>query len=522
MNWPLIAAKCIACSKRSRELFPDPSWLGTGKQPRVCGICRDRLHSEIRAREIEKSELRAREIERLELRKREIDKLVAAVSGGDLEAVRLLAANMNKRAMYEGVKAAAEVNSLDALKILLEFGAAVNSEDGKDSDKYLNPVSRAVLHRNAAMTDLLLRSGAIVELCDDISPLHWAAAIGEISLARLLLSAGANPNIISPRNFNLTPCHFAAVGIGDQSQVLKLLSEAGADLNARLCATNYKFLEDMFAQYAPQRKLLLNKLEDNHYVIFGYHEHPEYKLPGSSIHIPAERSMAKVIPEMTSLHLAILFGCEESVRTLLSLGADVHAICEGEITAAHFAAVSGNPYILWDLSDAGARMDTLTKTGLTPKAIAVLFGNEAFARKIEVKPSDAMVRLVEAMEKNVLGPGISNTPPSPEIPHSKLDPWEAGKLQDQWTAEARQGVPLGTEVDNLVRELLQISPYFHENPRVMEIGRILWRKGGVTLMAKVACRIRAANASSSVLDAAWEGIGDATDSWGCTYEGTPR
>lgn len=111
---------------------------------------------------------------------------------------------------------------------------------------------------------------------------------------------------------------------------------------------------------------------------------------------------------------------------------------------------------------------------------------------------------------------------SNEVPHSKLDPWEAGKLQDKWTEEARQGVSLGVEADALVKELLQISPYFRENPRVMEIGRVLWRKGGVTLMAKAACRIRAANASSSVLDAAWEGIGDATDFWGCSYEGTPR
>ncbi len=62
-----------------------------------------------------------------------------------------------------------------------------------------------------------------------MTPLHEAAAMGHLEVARLLLERGADVNAKNKHGF--TPLHFAA-GIG-HTDVAKLLLEHGADVNAK-------------------------------------------------------------------------------------------------------------------------------------------------------------------------------------------------------------------------------------------------------------------------------------------------
>jgi ankyrin repeat protein len=152
----------------------------------------------------------------------------------------------------------------------------------------------------------------------------------------------------------------------------------------------------------------------------------------------------------------------------------------------------------------------------------------SFLKKLfGVKESQKIDKTENKLTQNQpIGTKVINSPqpmfPVPETPYSKLDPFEAGDLQDKWTKEAREGISLGNDVDMIVKELLQFAPNYYGSERVLEIARILWRIGGGRLMVQVACRIRAANASPSVLDSAWESIGDEKDYWGVSYENTSR
>jgi len=109
-----------------------------------------------------------------------------------------------------------------ALLVLVLGAGAVASE---------SPLADAAMQEDAARVEALIRSGADVNAAqgDGMTALHWAAHLGRADLARILLSAGANPELVT-RIGSYTPLHHAARGGFDA--VVSLLLDAGADPEA--------------------------------------------------------------------------------------------------------------------------------------------------------------------------------------------------------------------------------------------------------------------------------------------------
>ena len=91
-------------------------------------------------------------------------------------------------------------------------------------------VAKAAASRDLAAVRALLKQGADVNAAqgDGMTALHWAATLGDPSLAQMLLSAGANVRATT-RLGGLTALHMA--GQAGHAQVVAVLIAAGADPN---------------------------------------------------------------------------------------------------------------------------------------------------------------------------------------------------------------------------------------------------------------------------------------------------
>lgn len=109
------------------------------------------------------------------------------------------------------------------LAALLLGGAAAAPVD--------SPVADAVMKRDTARVRLLLKQGADVNAAqgDGMTALHWAAALGEAEMAKMLVYAGARLEAVT-RNGNYTPLHLAARA--GRSSAVKVLLESGANVSA--------------------------------------------------------------------------------------------------------------------------------------------------------------------------------------------------------------------------------------------------------------------------------------------------
>ena len=170
----------------------------------------------------------------------DIDKVIHLLESG---------VDINARAPCSGaapLDAALHGGHVSLAEFLLEKGADPNGI-GYDSG---TPLMAAVNYQLIDATKLLLEYGADANLASPLTgetPLHIAAlrgfAKGSTECVKLLLTAGANPNVPTKVNVETpslasgttvcgeTPLHFAAA-FGDEEMV-RALVEAGADVHAR-------------------------------------------------------------------------------------------------------------------------------------------------------------------------------------------------------------------------------------------------------------------------------------------------
>jgi ankyrin repeat protein len=152
-------------------------------------------------------------------------RLDAAFSGGDLEALRREIGDLGDfpnvapdAAIGLPLVYAIDHSPLSLVRELLDAGADPNSDSGDGFPPLIaaltcaTPTPGATVRQDVPeLVELLLRRGADVEQrgLNDYTPLHLAAAQGDLAMVKLLLRHGADPNQITRIDDMETPLEVA-------------------------------------------------------------------------------------------------------------------------------------------------------------------------------------------------------------------------------------------------------------------------------------------------------------------------
>jgi len=167
--------------------------------------------------------------------------LVAAIRGRDITLVRITLEMGNKLGVQirPGQKSwvsqlstalgeAIRDNQTETAEVLLQQGAMADyiSED----DESL--LTRAILHERTGCIELLLVGGAHPNCCSGVEPLQAAVWMGQESLVRRLLKAGADVNAFGQDpDFHVSASPPLTIAINKAPGLIPILLEAGADIN---------------------------------------------------------------------------------------------------------------------------------------------------------------------------------------------------------------------------------------------------------------------------------------------------
>ncbi|CAH1125778.1 unnamed protein product [Ceutorhynchus assimilis] len=123
---------------------------------------------------------------------------------------------------------AAAFGNVEAIELLLQYGAAVNVQSGVDK---LTPLHLAAEQGYPSCVQLLMDAGAIVNSTNrkKQTPLHLAVLSQCTETMELLLQKGANPN--APDCDGRTPLHCSTVNVQRQCECVRTLLHYGANPN---------------------------------------------------------------------------------------------------------------------------------------------------------------------------------------------------------------------------------------------------------------------------------------------------
>lgn len=281
------------------------------------------------------------------------------------------------------------IDSVKALKILLDNGANVNAAD--DNEQGWTALHKAAEKGDITVVKLLLQKGANAKAVNkgfNKSVLDIAARHGHLDVMKLLLEKGADPKAFTPF-YKESVLHEAA---GSRNvEAVKLLLEKGADAKA---------------------------VDDS----------------GTSI-----------------LHKAADTGTAETVKLLLEKGADAKATNKSGYTCLHYAAGQGNLQIVKLLLEKGANPKAVTKRSISVlheaacslkanvEVVKLLLDRGAVSAKNDFgeTPVEAMnTRQIDENIKSKIKELIEKhskktshlTPPAPDMQKS-LDEFRAGSTQ---------------------------------------------------------------------------------------------
>jgi ankyrin repeat protein len=167
----------------------------------------------------------------------DVDELSAAGMGNLKFLAQRRAAGVNVSTLRDGRRQtalhyAATCGQKEVAAWLIRSGADVNAEsEASDNGRGQTPLHCAVTGGHLALVTLLLDARADVNAPGwGCSALQFAALDGQIEIARVLLSRGANVNSKQEHDGS-TPLHMAA--LEGHLAMVKLLVENGADVNAK-------------------------------------------------------------------------------------------------------------------------------------------------------------------------------------------------------------------------------------------------------------------------------------------------
>ncbi len=303
-----------------------------------------------------------------------------------------------------------------AVKLLLDHGADVKAR----TESYDSALQIAAQEGDVAIAKLLLAKGADPGFpVTGKSPLHEAALQGHTELVKLLLSTGlrhdfhsaialgeiemvrkglkADPSrALRPDGANRMPMDYAAAN--GQLEIAKLLLASGAPVVRDLRNAIETPLHRAIAKNDGAMTELLLAAGSSPDTAVGHGG--EYATSNPAIHLAIAQKNLAIVKTLlkynvkldardtysqTALHDAAAAGQAEIVEVLLKAGADVNVPQLGYSlpcgsgdeekpsyrTPLHFAVSAGDPATLKVLLAAGAKVNAISKTGTTPLFSAV-------------------------------------------------------------------------------------------------------------------------------------------------------
>jgi ankyrin repeat protein len=251
-------------------------------------------------------------------------------------------------ALTHGVSAQDQISPLQqavrsgdraAAQRLIRSGADVNA-----ATRYGDtPLSLAAQRGHADLIDLLLKAGASVKAAESKLPesqtlLMLAARTGNVASVKALLAAGSNPNARETRT-GTTAAIWAATG--SHGHAIRVLAEAGADLNVLSKVTSYPHT---------QNGVLLSGLEE------GYSYVGQTVLPRGG---------------WSAAMFAAREGAAAAVRALAESGANLNLTDPEGTTALIIAVINGHWDVVSALIEKGADPNIADIKGMTPLYAAV-------------------------------------------------------------------------------------------------------------------------------------------------------
>nr|XP_040149889.1 transient receptor potential cation channel subfamily A member 1 [Ictidomys tridecemlineatus]AUF73697.1 TRPA1 [Ictidomys tridecemlineatus] len=264
--------------------------------------------------------------------------------------------------VYQGVEDDMD-ESKDSFKVVFEGNAhrlqnfiKNRRKLSKYDDTNASPLHHAAAEGQVELMKTIISgsSCAVLNVMDDYgnTPLHWATEKNQVESVKFLLSQGANPNL---RNGNMmAPLHIAAQGM--YNEIIKVLTEhRSTNINLEGENGNTALLTTCAKDNSEALQILLNKgaklCKSNKWGDFPVHQAAfsgakkcmEIILKHGEEHGYSRQSHINFVnnKKVSPLHLAVQSGDLEMIKMCLDNGAHIELVENGKCMALHFAATQG-------------------------------------------------------------------------------------------------------------------------------------------------------------------------------------
>ena len=267
--------------------------------------------------------------------------------------------------------------------LLVSYGAETN---------VVNKYGLTLLHAAATgekdcpeLCELLLKHSAKIDAVDDNGnqPLHLASLRGHIRTGNLLVSYGAETNVVN--KYGLTLLHAAATGEKDSPELCEILLKHGARIDAVGAEGNQPLHLAGWKGHAETCKLLVSHGADTN-AVNKLGQTPLHRLGDGEVDCPELceillKHSAKVDAVDDNgnqpLHLASLRGHIRTGNLLVSYGAETNVVNKYGLTLLHAAATGEKdcPELCELLLKHSAKIDAVDDNGNQPLHLASLRGH---------------------------------------------------------------------------------------------------------------------------------------------------
>ncbi len=355
--------------------------------------------------------------------------LLPAARSGNLETVRLLLehkADPNARETWRGETAlmlAANEGHAEVIRLLLKHGADANLQSavldvedrdgivGLQSSLYWKGGLTALLYAarqgNLEAGRALLDGAASTTLGDAdfrFTPLQTAIFNGHLDFAQMLVERGANLNDGSL--YLLVDQRQLIPNRGDKQTVaslFRLFLDHGADPNA-------PFNNGKIPPRVTYPAIRYGPVHQGSTALLAAARTQELTLMKALLDKGANPNAATTVDHFTPLMAALTQAAAgrggrgggaqnipAAIRLLLDKGADVNAVNSRNMTAAHYAARTGNDEALKLLVERGAKLDIKDRIGRTPLDMAL--GVMTAVRGDDSPPNERTAQLIRSLAK---------------------------------------------------------------------------------------------------------------------------